>query len=295
MTAPGAGGDALAARTLVRWRVDAEAGGPPGRRSPDPARWAPIGFPPPWPDRPWIYGVMVASANGVVAWRRAGADDDPVRGILGDPDRPARHADRLLVRFLRCFGDVAVGARTIREQPGLLQTPQEPGEPARPELYRFRLEQGLSRQPRHVVYSLFGRLPVDHPVFTTPGIEAIVVTTEVGAAELARRGARLDPRRLVVEPLLEPGGLGRAHERLSTEHAVRYLDCEGGVTVLRALREAGVLDEVFLTRTDVVVDTGAHEGILTMLDLSGARLVAEGGVDADPGWVFQRWRLNERG
>ena len=85
---------------------------------------------------PWIFAVMVASANGVVAWRRSGPDDDPVLAILGGDDtRPERVADRRHMRHLRCFGDVAIGAQTVREQPGLLQTPREPGEepaPARP-------------------------------------------------------------------------------------------------------------------------------------------------------------------
>jgi len=67
---------------------------------------------------------MVASANGVVAWRRADPHDDPVLAILGgDRRRPARVADKKLMRFLRCFGDVAVGAETVRTQPELLLSP----------------------------------------------------------------------------------------------------------------------------------------------------------------------------
>ena len=62
---------------MIRWQLDKERRFPFGR-APDPAWFEPIGFPPPWPDRPWIFGVMVASANGVVAWHRSGPDDDPV-------------------------------------------------------------------------------------------------------------------------------------------------------------------------------------------------------------------------
>jgi hypothetical protein len=67
-------------------------------------RSEPIGFPPPWPDRLWIFGVMVASANGVVAWRRSAPDDDPVLSVLGgDEKRPVRIADRRHMRHLRCW------------------------------------------------------------------------------------------------------------------------------------------------------------------------------------------------
>jgi hypothetical protein len=73
------------------------------------------------------------------------------------------------MRHLRCFGDVAIGAQTLREQPGLIQTPQEPGEEPMEALYRFRQAHGLPAQPRHVVYSLRGCLDLTRPIFNTPG------------------------------------------------------------------------------------------------------------------------------
>ena len=52
--------------TKIDWHLNRETRYPFGVRSPDPARFDPIGFPPPWPDRPWIFAVMVASANRVL-------------------------------------------------------------------------------------------------------------------------------------------------------------------------------------------------------------------------------------
>jgi riboflavin biosynthesis pyrimidine reductase len=261
----------------------------------DPARDAPLGFPPPWPDRPWIFGVMVAARNGVVAWQRRDRADDPVMGVLGgDLSRPERLADKRLMRALRCYGDVSIGAQTLRDQPALVQLPQEPGDPPAPELYEIRRRRGLSRNPRLVIYSLFGRLPLGNLVFRTPGLEVIVVTSERGADELLRRGDTGLTK--VVEGVPDPSALRRAHERLFQQHTVRHVACEGGMTVLSALRGAGILDEVFLTSTDVVIDTAAHAGVLSIFDFEreGARLVAEGRTAPDSGWLFQRWRFNER-
>src|SRR5262245_31300741 len=109
---PGAGlefRDVTAAVAIPRihWHHQLEMRFPFSRRPPMPDWFEPIGFPPPWPDRPWIYATMVASADGVVAWRREGPDDDPVLAVLGgDPTRPERLADRWHMRHLRCFGDV---------------------------------------------------------------------------------------------------------------------------------------------------------------------------------------------
>lgn len=280
----------------IRWHLQKETRFPFGP-SPDPDWFDPIGFPPPWPDRPWVYAVMVASANGVVAWRRSGPDDDPVRAILGGDDtRPERIADRRHMRHLRCYGDVAIGAQTLREQPRLIQTPQEPGEEPVPALYRFRLAHGLPEQPRHVVYSLRGHLDPALPIFNTPGIEAIVVVAEAGAADLRARGLAARVSHLIVEPLEDPEALRRAHARLFAQRGVRYLDCEGGQTVLRALRRAGILDEVFLTETDVVVDASRHAGVLRIFpfEQEGADLIAEGRTDDASPWRFRRWRFSRR-
>ncbi len=285
----------MADPTKITWHRNTEHRHPFGPVSPHPERYDPIGFPPPWPDRPWIYGVMVASTNGVVTWRRRDAGDDPVRAILGGDDtRPERIADRRLMRLLRCYGDVSIGAQTLRDQPYLVQTPQEPGEEPVPELYRFRTDHGLPYLPRTIVYSLFGRLPLGHPVFHTPGLEVIVITGERGVGELVRRGDTGLTK--IVEPVPDAEALRRAHRRLFAEHGVRYLACEGGETMLRALHAADLLDEVFLTTTDAVVDATAHDGVLTILDLEGegAALIAEGRLRPDSAWLFRRWRLHHR-
>jgi riboflavin biosynthesis pyrimidine reductase len=281
--------------TRIHWHLDRETQFPYGRVSPNPSRWEPIGFPVPWPDRPWVFGVMVCSANGVVAWRRRDAADDPVRSILGGDDRPERIADRRHMRYLRSIGDAAVGAQTVREQPTLVLTPEEPGDEPLPELYGFRAAHGLALQPRNIVYSLFGRLPAAHPIFNTPGLDAIVVTTPGGETELAARGIPPGIAR-VVEHLLDPDGLRRAHQRLTAQFGVRYVACEGGETVLEALLYAGLLDEVFLTVTDVTLEERAHDGVRHALDFERIRaeLWAEGKTSPASGYTFRRWRLSRR-
>jgi riboflavin biosynthesis pyrimidine reductase len=123
-----------------------------------------------------------------------------------------------------------------------------------------------------------------------------VVTTPLGGPEVRRRAGAAPPPALLVDDLLKPEGLRRAHRTLYTDFGVRYLDCEGGETVLRALRAAGLLDEVFLTTTPFVVDEGAHEGVLKIFDFEseGATLIAEGRAEADAAWLFRRWRFSER-
>ena len=282
---------------MIHWHLNRETRYPFGDRSPDPASLEPIGFPPPWPDRPWIFGVMVAAANGVVAWRRTGPDDDPVLAVLGgDETRPERVADRRHMRHLRCYGDVAIGSQTLRDQPDLVQTPQEPGEPPAPELYAFRAAHGLSHHPRAIIYTLRGGLSDDLAVFNTPGMQPIVVGPSIAEATLSVRGIRAKGAQFIIEEVRDPAGLLRAHERLMSEHGVRYLACEGGETVLRALHKAALLDEVFVTVTDATPDESKHAGVLKIMDFEseGATLIAEGAISPESKWRFRRWRFNAR-
>ena len=288
---------AVADPSKIRWHTNRETRYPFGARSADPESFEPIGFPPPWPDRPWIYGVVVASANGVLAWRRADASDDPVLAVLGgDGSRPERIADSRHLRHLRCFGDVGLGAQTLRDQPRLVPTPQELGDHPVPALYRFRERHGLPHHPRTILYSLRGQLDLTLPVFNTPGLDVIVVGTAGAAATLAASGVVAAGVDVIAESVLEPAGFRRAHERLFADRGVRYLACEGGEKILRALRAAGLLDEVFVTVTDQTIDETAHEGVLKVFDFEseGADLIAEGRTTPASAWIFRRWRFNAR-
>jgi riboflavin biosynthesis pyrimidine reductase len=283
------------ATTGGRW-TEAAA---PGGFDPDPPHWVPLDFPPPWPARPWIYANVIASANGIVAWRRAGPDDDPVRAVAGgDFSRPGRRVDVRLMRRLRAAADaVSFGAQTLRDQPKLIGGVEDAG-PLSAELVRHREAQGLPRVPLQVVYSASGQLDLGVPLFNTAGVRVVVVTTRSGADALRAggAGARGVTLMAVGEPWVDAPAMVLAHERLFAEHGVRYLDCEGGAVVLESLHAAGLLDEIFVTVTDVEIDPAAHAGIKRIgpLDAGAGRLVAEGRTGADPGYRFQRWRLNDR-
>ena len=263
------------------------------RFSPDPVGFEPVGFPPPWPTRPWIYANVITSRNGIVTWTRTGAHDDPIRAIAGgDFSRPGRRADVRLMRRLRAGADaVSFGAQTLRDQPNLIGAVDDVGGELGEALIRFRAEQGRPRLPLQVVYSESGRLDLGVPLFNTPGLTAIVVTTAAGA--------RLLPGVTVLvagEERIDSSGLVRAHERLFADFGVRHLDCEGGAVILEALHRAGILDEIFVTVTDIHIDPAAHAGVkrITPLDGGAARLIFEEGTGSDPGYRFQRWRFNGR-
>jgi len=289
---------ATAGANRISWEKNLEHGAPYGAVSPDPERLEPLGFPPPWPDRPWIYANVITSRNGIVAWKRRGPNDDPVRAIAGgDFSRPGRRADVQLMRYLRAGADaVSVGAQTLRDQPGLVGTLGDGGSDLGEVLERFRLSRGLRRLPLQVIYTRDGFLDLEVRMFDTPGVDVLVVTTGHGARRLRSQGSDRKGVTLLVagDEKLGPGELVKAHQRLFADFRVRYLDCEGGASILDALHDAGMVDEIFVTVTDVRIEPSEHEGVMRLFTLEGARLIAEGRIASDAGYVFQRWRFNER-
>ena len=282
----------------ISWELNLEQRYPYGPVSPDPSRLEPLGFPPPWPDRPWIYSNVITSQNGIVAWTRRGPGDDPIRAIAGgDFTRPGRRADVQLMRYLRACADaVSVGAQTLRDQPELAPTLGHAGSDLGDILERFRIDHGRRRLPLPVVYTQSGDLDLSVRFFNTPGVEVVVVTTEHGARRLRAQGDEQPGLTLLVAGDVGLGApeIVRAHQKLFGEFGVRYLDCEGGATILDALHGAGLVDEVFVTVTGVRIDPAQHDGVKRLVALDAARLIAEGHTAADPDYVFRRFRINER-
>jgi len=286
-------------RARVSWHRNSETRYRHGPTSPDPDRIEPLGFPPPWPTRPWIYANVIASKNGILTWKRTGVHDDPIRAIAGgDFTRSGRLADLQLMRYLRACADaVSFGAQTLRDQPDLIGTPDIEGGLG-DALYQLRARHGQGRFPLQVIYSESGRLDLDVPMFNTPHLSVIIITTGAGARHLRARGSNEKGLTIFVaaEERIDPAGLSSSHERLFGELGVRYLDSEGGAIVLESLHQAHLLDEVFVTVTDVHVEPTEHSDIKRVFDFEaeGARLIAEGRTASDSGYIFRRWRFNQR-
>jgi riboflavin biosynthesis pyrimidine reductase len=158
--------------------------------TPDPAVFEPVEMPPAWPARPWIYGNVIMSQNGIVTWARVGPHDDPIRAIAGgDFTRPGRRADVRLMRRLRAAADaVSFGAQTLRDQPELIGGVADAGGDLGETLVRYRAGRGQGPVPLQAVYTESGSLDLRVRLFNTPGIAVVVVTTAEGGAGAARAG-----------------------------------------------------------------------------------------------------------
>ncbi len=202
------------------------------------AIYGPLGFPPAPPGRPYVISNFVETLDGVAVAHADGTSLD----ISG-----ANPHDHLLMGLLRACADaVIVGAGTLRDAREHLWTPDYIYPPLA-SAYRS-LRQGLGKpgQPLNVIVSASGNIDLELPVFHTPSITALVITTRSGEQ-------RLRTQALPPAVRIATGGDGKtlsAHAILAAIE--RVLPCErllveGGPALLAALFAEHLVDELFLT------------------------------------------------
>ena len=174
---------------------------------------------------------MVATADGraTLAGR--------THGISSETDRDLFHALRSQVDA------VMVGPATIAlERYGPLAR--------RAEVRRRRAELGLAEVPIAVTASRSLELPVDAPLFQDPESRIVVLTN-------SDREAPPCEAQLIVERIPGPElDFVEGTARLHSSHGVRAMLHEGGPTLLGALLAPGLVDELFLTVSPMLVGGG---------------------------------------
>jgi riboflavin biosynthesis pyrimidine reductase len=187
-----------------------------------------------------VYANFVSTVDGVVAIPSIPRSNDLVAaGSL---------ADRFLIALLRAFADVVlVGAGTLGASPRGTWRAEKVYPAAAVELAELRRRLGRAETPLVAIVTGRGSIDVAHPVLETG---ALVLTSDDGAARLAGRlpgaselvtlgsGPELDLS-LAIRELR-----GRGHA---------FVLSEAGPHTLGGLLSAGVVDELFLTVSPLLV------------------------------------------
>ena len=168
-------------------------------------------------------------------------------------------ADRALFHALRAPVDgVLVGAGTIRTERYGRIIPD-------PAVRRLRLERGLTEEPLACIVSARLALDEEIPLLREPAARVAVLTTS--AASLPATGASVDYVRAGAGRLDLPAALAELTERF----AIQTLLCEGGPHLARELLAAGLIDELFLSVSPLLVG-GEPAGGEALRIIAGAEL-----------------------
>ena len=231
---------------MRKFEVLFDEGESPPIEDPAYAPYGKLGFPDPPPGRPWIYSNFVQSLDGIVSFRGFHASG---------ADISQSSEDRWLMDLLRAHADaVLTGVNTLIDETNL-RGKEKRGPVFRimePELRELRRKLGRARE-KNIFVTGSGNIDLsDYRCFDGEHVDAIVVTTEAGAARLKRNGADSNV------PILVAGSgakvdLPRMVEILHREFGIRYLLCEGGPTLYASMSRAGLIDEKFLTIAPIEV------------------------------------------
>lgn len=238
---PGAATPVAGRISLVRnFQVLFDDAEPSTFKHPGYAPYGNMGFPPTHADRPWTFANFVQSIDGIASFKGPHA---------AGSDISQSAEDRWLMDLLRAHADAIItGINTLVEE--TLSAPKLNG--GRGPVYR--IEDGLLRElrvklgrKREKVIFVTASGSVDpraYRVFDGDLMDALILTTETGAARL--RG-RSDKTRVIVAGHEKTIDLAEAMRMLRKEMGIDHLLCEGGPTLYGSMSRAGLVDEKFVT------------------------------------------------
>ena len=216
--------------------------------------------------RPYTVANMVSTADGRATL------DGRTQGISSETDRDLFHTLRTQVDA------VMVGTATIAlERYGPLAR--------RPDVRRRRAELGLSEVPLAVTASRSLELPVDAPLFSDPESRIVVLTNSDREAPAC--AAQLIVDRFPGEDL----DLALGAERLRSAHGVRAMLHEGGPTLLGAMLAPGLVDELFLTVSPMLIG-GGEPSVVEGIALERPRQLELLSVLEHERFLFLRYAIN---
>jgi riboflavin biosynthesis pyrimidine reductase len=204
-----------------------------------------LGFPPPPAERPWVFTNFVQSLDGIVSFQ--GKDSTTA-------DLSRSKEDRWVMDLLRAHADaVLLGVNTLVEEAG--QHPSGRGFLYRIQDEKLRALRQRLRPGRERNIFVTGAASLDlgaYRVFDGEHVDAMIITTDVGAKRLAEKHAHPHVP-VIIAGEGKAVDLPRALAILRREWKIEYLLCEGGPTLNGYMQRAGMVDEMFLTTSPVMV------------------------------------------
>jgi riboflavin biosynthesis pyrimidine reductase len=205
-----------------------------------------MGFPSAHAERPWTFANFVQSIDGIASFKGPHA---------AGSDISQSAEDRWLMDLLRAHADAIItGIHTLVEE--TLSAPKL--NEGRGPVYRIEeqslreLRVKLGRKREKVIFvTASGSVdPRAYRVFDGDLMDALILTTEAGAARLQGRS---DKVQLIVAGQDKTIDLPQAMHILRKEMGIEHLLCEGGPTLYGSMARAGLIDEKFVTVSPVEI------------------------------------------
>ncbi len=196
-------------------------------------------------ERPYVMANFVETIDGVVAYNAPGQTGGAA--VSGNNKQ-----DKMVMGLLRAYADaVIIGTSSLREDANHLHIPATIS-PDYANVYA-ELRTRLGKQealPISVILTASGDINFKDKTFHTPGLRAVIITTEQGQAALRKKTVPqgVDVH-VITAPTSSESGVSPvdALTLLVSEYGVQVALYEGGPNLLSSLLKAHVVDELFVT------------------------------------------------
>jgi riboflavin-specific deaminase-like protein len=225
--------------------------------------------------RPFVTANFAITADGKISTRK-----------LTKSDFSSKADKRQLLEIRAGCDAVLVGARTLSTDSMTMGLPAE-------DLQAARRKRGKPSHPLRVVFTSTGRISPEARVFTAdiPNVPVVFSTRRMPTRTVQALAGVCD----LFLHLADEVNLAAALATLREDYGVRRVVCEGGGALLRALLEAGLVDELHATICPRIFG-GRKAPTITGLPAdflpasTALRLVELQGRDGE--W-FTRWRVTK--
>lgn len=210
------------------------------------APYGKLGFPPAHTERPWTYANFVQSIDGIASFKgqhAAGADISQSAEDRWLMDLLRAHADAIITG-IHTLVEETLSAPKLNEGRGPVYRIEEES------LRDLRVRFGRKREKVIFVTASGSIDPRAYRVFDGDQMDALILTTQVGAARLQ---GRIEKERLIIAGEYKTIDLPAAMRMLRMEMGIEHLLCEGGPTLYGSMARAGLIDEKFVTVSPVEI------------------------------------------
>ncbi len=196
-------------------------------------------------ERPYVMANFVETIDGVVSYNAPGQTGGAA--VSGNNKQ-----DQMVMGLLRAYADaVIIGTSSLRTDANHLHIPSTISPDYADAYAELRTRLGKrDTLPISVIMTASGDINFEDKTFHTPGLQAVIVTTEKGQDALRRKTMPQGVNVHVVpsHPLSESGvSPTDALMLLAREYGVQVALYEGGPNLLSSLLKAQVVNELFVT------------------------------------------------
>jgi riboflavin biosynthesis pyrimidine reductase len=208
---------------------------------------------------PVVFSNFVTTLDGVVSLR--------IKGHAGGGDISGFNiADRMVMGLLRAIADVViVGSGTLETDRKHLWTPEAICPELGPTYKELREALRKPECPQNVIVTGSGHVDLRLPVFQSPVVRPVVLTTTEGARRLARQRAVGPAQILAVHRGDSPIPASVILTEMCRAPGIQRILIEGGPTLLGDFFEQRLVDELFLTVAPQIAGRKFNDGRLGLV------------------------------